>query len=328
MTTSSQDLLLTVNEAPADQPEDAAATPVQKLAEHIQKSTDEIVELKLDKYALGPWSISKLKMLRKCPLQFYLKYILKTKVPDDVSGREDTTSADVGSAAHLILEHVMSGRSVREGYKLARKEYGPEKLSEEIWQDRVETLELNISAFKDRMDALAIRSPIKRVFTELRIGVTKDWEATGFFSKDVWFRGVIDLIIQLEDGCILIIDHKTGGGLGSLRPYEDQLNSYKILFHYGISPIKGAQSYIHFIQAGEIKSSYFSNAQEIEGKLRTTLDFDVEGAIDAVKEIGYWKHIASSSCKWCDYAAVCKSEGKLLKPVEASTRRFFEIKPV
>lgn len=308
--------------------EESTKTPIARLAEQIQQATDELVKLDIDKYSLGPWSISKLKMLRKCPLQFYLKYVLKTKVPEDVAGREDTTSADVGSAAHLILEHVMSGKSVQEGYKLARKEYGPDKLSDEIWSERVETLEMNITSFKDRMDSLALRNPIKRVFTELRIGVTKDWESTGFFSKDVWFRGVIDLIIQLEDGCILIIDHKTGGGLGSLRPYEDQLNSYKILFHYGIAPIKGAQSYIHFIGAGEIKPSYFSNVSDIEGKLRTTLDFDVEGAIESVKEIGYWKHVASSSCKWCDYSAVCKSSEKLLKPVELSTKKFFEIKPI
>lgn len=305
-----------------------AGNPVERLAENIRAATDEIVELKLDKHSLGPWSISKLKALRKCPLQFYLKYVLKTKVPEDVTGREDTTSADVGSAAHLILEHVMSGKSVQDSYRLARKEYGPDKLPDQVWQEKVETLELNITSFKDRMDALALRNPIKRIFTELRIGVTKDWEPTGFFSKDVWFRGVIDLIIQLEDGCILIIDHKTGGGQGSLRPYEDQLNSYKILFHYGVSPVQGAQSYIHFIAAGEIKPSYFSNVNDIEGKLKTMLDFDVEGAIDQVKEIGYWKHIASSSCKWCDYAAVCKSEGKLLKPIELSTKRFFEIKPV
>ena len=303
-------------------------TPIERLAQYIQHETDALGSLDLDKHSLGPWSISKLKMLRKCPLQFYLKYVLKVKVPDDVAGREDTTSADVGSAAHLILEHVMSGKTVQEGYKLARKEFGPDKLSDDIWKERVETLELNITAFKERMDSLAIRNPIKRVFTELRIGVTKDWESTGFFSKDVWFRGVIDLILQLEDGCVLIIDHKTGGGLGSLRPYEDQLNSYKILFHYGITPIKGAQSYIHFIGAGEIKPSYFSSVEEIEGKLRTNLDFDVEGAIDAVKDIGYWKHVASSSCKWCDYAAVCKSSDKLLKPVEMSTKKFFEIKPV
>ena len=303
-------------------------TPEQRFVKMIEATDAKFEPPMLDKYGLGPWSISKLKVLRKCPLQFYLKYMLKIKVPEDVTGRQDTTSADVGSAAHLILEHVMSGRTIQEGYKLARKEYGPDKLSDAIWAERVETLEMSITAFKDRMDALGRRHKIKRVFTELRIGVTKDWEPTGFFAKDVYIRGVIDLIVWLDDGCVLIFDHKTGGGEGSLRPYEDQLNSYKVLIHHGVEPVKGAQSYIHFIQAGEVKPSYFSDVEEIEGKLKTMLEFDIEGAIDAVKELGFFKHVASTSCKWCDYSSVCKSKDKLLKPLELGTKKYFEIKPV
>lgn len=301
-------------------------TPVQRFVNSIYAQDKEFTDLRMDKYSLGPWSISKLKVLRKCPFQFYLKYVLKVKVPADVAGRPDTVSADVGSAAHLILEHIMCGRTMQEAYRLARKEYGPEKLSNELWESRVETLENSINAFKERMDALGRKHKIKRVFTELRIGVTKDWEPTGFFAEDVYIRGVIDLIVQLEDGCILIFDHKTGGGEGSLRPYEDQLNSYKVLFHFGIDPIKGAQSYIHFIQAGEIKPSYFSNVEDIEGKLRTLLEFDIEGAIDAVVELGFFKHVRGGYCKWCDFDGICKS--KELKPLELGTKKFFEIKKV
>lgn len=308
----------------ADQAE--GPTPVQRFVNSIYAQDKEFTDLKLNKYDLGPWSISKLKVLRKCAFQFYLKYILKIKIPDDVAGKPDTVSADVGSAAHLILEHVMCGRSIQEAYKLARKEFGPDKLTDELWAERVETLEVSIMAFKDRMDALGRRHKIKRVFTELRIGVTKDWEPTGFFAKDVYIRGVIDLIVQLEDGVILIIDHKHGGGDGSLKPYEDQLNSYKVLFHFGVNPVKGAQSYIHFVKAGEVKPSYLSDVEEIEGKLKDMLEWDIEGAIDAVSETGFFKHKRGPYCQWCDFDAICKS--KELKPLELGTRRFFEIKKV
>ncbi|HET8686532.1 MAG TPA: PD-(D/E)XK nuclease family protein [Methanosarcina sp.] len=301
-------------------------SPTEKFVKSIYEA-DEVFEMPpADKYSWGAWSISKLKVLRKCSFQFYLKYLLKIKVPEDVAGRPDTVSADVGSAAHLILEHVMCGKSLAESFILARKSYGPDKLTDEIWENRVKTLEVSILAFKERMDSLGRRHKIKRVFTELRIGVTKDWEPTGFFAKDVYIRGVIDLIVQLEDGCILIFDHKTGGGEGSLRPYEDQLNSYKVLFHFGIEPIKGAQSYIHFIQAGEVKPSYFSDVKEIEGKLKTMLEFDIEGAIDGVKELGFFKHVRGTYCKWCDFDNVCKS--KELKPLELGTKKYFSIKPV
>lgn len=307
-------------------PSDEELTPVQLFVKDVYSFDGKVESLALDKYSLGPWSISKLKLLRKCPFQFYLKYVLKVKLPSDVGGRSDTTSADVGSAAHLILEHIMTGKSTQEAYALARVEYNTSKLSDELWAERVETLEHSINSFRDRMEALGRRNKVRRVFTELRIGVTKDWKPCSFFAKDVYMRGVIDLIIQLDNGVILIIDHKTGGGEGSLRPYEDQLNSYKVLFNFGIEKVPAAQSYIHFIQAGEVKSSYLTESVDIEGKLKDMLEFDIETAIESVEELGFFKHIRGTHCKWCDYDSMCKPGD--FKQLELGTKKFFKIQAV
>ena len=306
----------------------SAGTPLETFMVALAAKDAEFKTLSMDKYSLGPWSISKMKMLQKCPLQFYIKYVLKMKIPEDVGGRSDTTSADIGSAAHLILEHVMQGKSIEESYAISRKEYGQDKLSDELWAERVATLEVNILAFKDRMDALGRKHKIRKVYTELRLGVTRDWKPTGFFSDDVYMRGVIDLVVELEDGVALITDHKTGGGVGSLRPYETQLDSYKVLYHHAAKKVRAAQTYVHFIGIGEVKSSYLSSAEDISGKLKDMLEFELEGSVDSVAEKGYFKHVCGSYCRWCDIATICKSKEKLLKPLELGTKRFFEIKKI
>jgi hypothetical protein len=303
---------------------------VAEFIENIETSIEESDQLQMDRYGFGAWSISKLKVLQKCPFQFYLKYVLKIKVPEIIGGRQETLSADVGSAAHRILELVMKSKSISESFALTKKEFvgagcSDGKLTEEQWVEHVENLEMAVSAFKDRMEAFSRRNPIKRVFTEMRIGVTKDWEPCAFFDKDAYFRGIVDLCIQLENGDLIIIDHKTGGGEGSLRPYETQLNSYKPLFHYGIDKIAGSQSAIHFIRAQDVRMSQYHNQEEIEGKLRRALEWEFSGAVDTVTELGYFKHICGSYCKWCEYASVCKAPGKPLLKAEKATKRVIPI---
>jgi hypothetical protein len=300
---------------------------IETFVKNVGEKDAAITEVGLDKYSLSPWSISKLKCIQKCPFQFYLKYVLKIKVPEDVAGEQDTQAADVGSSAHRILELVVLGKDVSTAFKLTKAEFVPKKLTEEQWKEHVENLEMSVIAFKDRMEKVERNYKIKRLFTELRLGVTKDWEATQFFADNVYFRGIIDLVIQLENNDILIIDHKTGGGEGSIRPYEDQLNSYKPLFSKGVQPVGGAQAGIHFIRAQDVKMGEYSTKEEVETRLIRELEWTLEGAVERVKDLGFFKHIRGPYCKYCEYdQAGCKAG--LLKPVELGTRKFFEIKQV
>jgi hypothetical protein len=295
---------------------------IEAFIESIKKKHDNLESIEINKYALGPWSISKLKTLQKCPLSFYLKYILKIKVPEDVGGKQDTTLADVGSAAHRILELVVIGKSIEASFLAAKKEFVPSKLTEELWKERVETLEMSIISFQERIQKLERNYKIKRLFTELRLGVTKDWEATEFFADNVYFRGIIDLVIQLDNLDIIVIDHKTGGGEGSIKVYEEQLNSYKPLFHHGKTPVAGAQAGIHFIKASDVKMGSFSSKADIEKKLIADLEWSIEGAVETVKELAFFKHIRGNQCKYCEYDQFCKPG--LLKEIEKDTKKFFK----
>lgn len=271
---------------------------------------------------LGPWSHSKLKLLRNCPFQFYLKYIAKAK-PDV---KADSQLAEDGKAVHRILELIMLGKSITDAYRITRSEIGFDLISEDRWATSIATCEFNIAEFRRRMDEFEMKHPIKRILTEFRTAITKDFEPTGFFSDDVWFRGVIDLALQLQNNDFVIIDHKKGGGGFGIRNYKEQLDTYKVMIHHGITPVRGATAGINFVEAGEVTLGDYTKVADIETSLRNQLVFYVDCAVESVVETGFFKHKSCNACKYCEYATQCKA-GEL-KAVEKETKRFFEIKKV
>jgi len=301
------------------------AEPKNVFLTEIEKLDRELKHVPLDILSLGPWSYSKYKSLKKCPFQFYLKYILKFKLPENLLLQSDPISANVGKAAHEILENVLLGEDVEKSFAKVKKDYLDKKLlTPEVWEERVTILSFNINKFKDRIDNFKLRTPIKKVFTELRMGITRDFKPADFFGKNVWVRGVIDLVLLLECMDIVILDHKTGGGQGSPKVYKEQLDWYKILFHFSISKVKGAQTGVHFIGEGEVKMLDFSDPDDIENNLKNGLEMSLEGAIDLLKEMGYFKHVRGPYCKWCEYDNIgCKS-GEF-KPLELSTKKWIKI---
>lgn len=274
--------------------------------------SEQIQPINLTMEGLGPWSYSKMKSLQNCPFQFYLKYVHKMKT-EFVQSPE----ALVGSAAHKILEYFVIGKPLTSSYKEVKQEFEA-KMSPELWE-RVEQLEFSISEFKRRLDEFDRMHRIKRMFAEIRIGVTKDFEPTTFFADDVFFRGIVDLTLLLENGDAVFIDHKKGGSAEfGIKNYTQQLDSQKILFHGGITPINGATAGIHFIEAGQIRLGVHHTREEIENTLKHNLLLNIDSAIHRVIELGYFKHLSCSACKWCDFAVPCKSGA--LKQIELKTK--------
>jgi hypothetical protein len=302
-------------------------TPLQKFQEDVLKKHNATEVYQLDIKSLGPWSASKYKTLVKCPFQFYLKYILKLKVPEGLAPRTDPLSAQIGTAAHRILEYILLGKSVDKAFQLTKKEAINETLTEEIWKERVDTLTYNISKFKEKIDTFDRINPIKRVLTELRVGINDKFESTGFFAEDVWIRGVVDLVLILDCMDVVIIDHKTGGGQGPITPYEEQLDWYKVLFQFGIEKARGIQTAIHFIGEGDVKMAKYSPAPDIESSMKNTLVMSLEGAIEMLKSHGYFKHIRGNLCKYCEFDNIgCKSGD--FKEIEKQSKKWIPIKVI
>lgn len=262
----------------------------------------------LTRDGLGPWSYSKKKTLEQCPLKFFMSYVIKWKVPRIQDG--SLPVADIGSALHLVLEHVTLGKTITDSYKIAHRKHF-EAIGQEHWDQYVLGNEYNIVNFRQKLDDFEVKYPVKRYLSEIRMAVDRDWNSTDFFSKDCFYRGVVDLVIQLDNGDGLIIDHKSvlnSGGFLSVRNFREQLQVYKPLIHFGLVPLKGAQSGIHFIADGEVKFDEYHSKEEIEGHLRHMVEYNVDNAIEVVKEKGMFKHKAGHFCKWCDYRDMCKDK--------------------
>ena len=110
--------------------------------------------------SVAPWSFSRLKSFEQCPKQFYHMKIAK----DYTEG--ETDAMRYGTEAHLVAEEY-----IRDGKPVPAK----------------------FAYMKDVLEALNRRRGNKT--TEIKMGLTVDLEPCKFRAKDVWWRGIVDLVI-------------------------------------------------------------------------------------------------------------------------------------
>lgn len=121
-----------------------------------------------------PWSYSSLSAYETCPRRFYLTRISKLVT-------EKQTEATLhGNEVHKALERYV-------GFKA--------------------DLEPKYEKYRPIADRLR-NSPGEKVL-EYKFGLTKTLSPCGFFDKNVWCRGVLDVGIIKPD-TVVILDYKTG----------------------------------------------------------------------------------------------------------------------
>jgi len=124
----------------------------------------------------APWSYSKLKGFETCPKQFYHVNVLKEHP------FVETEAIRYGSAFHKAAEnYIGKGEPIDPKFIFAQR----------------------------MLDSLNDKRGVK--LTERKMGLTENLEPCGFFDKNVWFRGIADLIIvDTLGGAAWVIDYKTG----------------------------------------------------------------------------------------------------------------------
>jgi hypothetical protein len=141
--------------------------------------------------SMTAWSYSSIKTFDQCPKKYF-----HLKVVKDV--KDDPGEAAVyGTAVHEAAELF-----VKDGTPI------PEKFA----------------YMRPIVEPLAAKPGEK--LTEVKLGVKKTdtgFEACGFFDKDVWYRGIVDLAI-IDGDRAWMVDYKTGknakyADLKQLRPY-------------------------------------------------------------------------------------------------------------
>jgi hypothetical protein len=205
------------------------------------------------------WSYSSLDLYKQCPHKYYRLRIKKDIV------EPPTEHLSYGLEVHKAAEeYIRDGKEIPEKYAF----------------------------IKEPLDMLNAIKGEKHC--ELRLGLTKGLEPCEFFAKDVWWRGIADLIILQEDKAY-VVDYKTGKSAKYADPKQLELLSLALFKHFPqVKKVKGG---LLFVVANEfVKADY---EQEKEG-LYWTRWIEDTNRLEKSIELDVWNPKPNFSCsKWC-----------------------------
>lgn len=167
----------------------------------------------------APWSFSKIKSFSTCPKQFYHTTVLR-EFPF-----VETEAIRYGNEFHKAAElFIRDGTPVPDKFAFAKP-----------------ALEHLKSLPGDK-------------HCEQKLGLTVDLRPCGFFDKDVWFRGVVDLAV-IDDEDALIVDYKTGKSARYAEKGQLELMALSVFKHF--PKVKRVRAGLLFVIANEIvKAKY------------------------------------------------------------------------
>jgi hypothetical protein len=207
------------------------------------------------------WSYSSIKTFDQCPKKYYhLKVVKDVK---DVPGE----AADYGTAVHEAAElFIKDGTPIPEKFAFMRPIVEP----------------------------LAAKQGVKH--TEMKLGVRKTgagFEPCEFFGKDVWWRGIVDLLI-VDNHTAFMIDYKTGKSAKYADMKQLDLMAGAIFVHFPeVMKIKSALAFV--------VSNEFPKKVHVREKLDQYLSvFDNQlDQLEASMDNGIWNAKTSPLCGWC-----------------------------
>lgn len=210
---------------------------------------------------MAAWSYSKVNSFKQCPKKYYHLYVKK-----DV---KDTGSAATayGSKVHSAAE-----KYIRDGKPLD-KEY---------------------RFIKGTLDALNKIEGEKHC--EIRLGVAKNGDEflpSKFFSSDVWYRGIADLLI-LNDDKAYLVDYKTSKTSNYADTKQLDLLAGAVFVNYPeVKKIKSALSFVvcnEFITKEHTVDMYKSYISVFDDALER---------IEVATEKGVWNAVDGPLCRFC-----------------------------
>lgn len=251
----------------------------------------------------APWSFSKMEIGESCPAQFRHKHILKT-----VAGPSSPDTV-VGTAAHEVLERRVKGASLADAKKAALE--NTPLTSDE--QDMLRTLEDRMEAFIRKFEGFCRREGVTKILVEEAWGITATFDRTGFFDKDVFFRGKVDLGAITRDGDLVVIDHKSGVAKDLKKDLKkrQQLWSYYVLAIPNVPGVSGVRGAIHFLQGAEDKAVQWMPSYDDASRVREVYAPWLFSRINEVAKTLVDPFPAKPKlrwpCEWCTYQGNCES---------------------
>ncbi len=128
---------------------------------------------------------------------------------------------------------------------------------------------------------------------ERKMGFTKDFQPCEFFAKDVFFRGIPDLLL-VNGPSAWVADWKTGKSSRFADTSQLELMAAMIMVHY--PEVKKVKGMLFFLVAGDIIRAEYTREQlpEILSKWTGYAD-----QIDGMNPDQPWPAKPSGLCKFC-----------------------------
>lgn len=145
--------------------------------------------------AVPTWSFSRLLDFEECAYRVYLAAVKGVK-------RESSEAADRGTSIHTLGEEFVKGEITE-----LPKEY---------------------AHFSPLMHSLKEAYAKGEVELEENWGFDINWDATGFFDKNVWGRMKLDVFWRQSETSAVVIDYKTGKKFGNELKHTAQGQAYAV----------------------------------------------------------------------------------------------------
>ena len=215
------------------------------------------------------WSYSSINLFKQCPHKYYRLRIIKDIV--EPSAEHLNYGLEVHKAAE---DYLGKGTPIPEKYIF----------------------------IKEQLDKLNLIKGEK--LCEYKMGLTSNLEPCGFFDKDVWWRGVADLII-INGNRAYVIDYKTGKSAKYADTKQLELLSCALFKHFPeVKKVKGG---LLFLVANDLVKDDFE--VDNEGVYWTKWLEDTQ-RLEAAIQNDVWNKKPNFSCRsWCSITD-CEHNGK------------------
>lgn len=206
------------------------------------------------------WSYSSLKTFDQCPKKYY--HLKVAKDVKDVPHEAALYGSDVHKAAE---ENVRDGKPMPKKYSYM----GP------------------------------ILESLKKIpgdkYCELELGLTKDLAPCGFKAPDVWWHGIVDLLIVDEPkGVAHMVDYKTSKSARYADTKQLDLMATAVFAHF--PDVRKIKSALLFVVSNEFvrKEHYAANTKEYIGGVLPTVK-RLEQSLNG----GAWNPVTGPLCRFC-----------------------------
>ena len=204
----------------------------------------------------APWSFSRIKAFKTCPRQFHEMKVLK------LHPQEETQAMLYGTQFHEAAEFY-----IRDGTELPKRfEYA-----------------------RPALDALNRKRGDK--LCEYELGLTADLEPCGFKDDNVWFRGIVDLLI-IDGDLAWVIDHKTGRNARYADKGQLELMALAVFKHF--PTIQRINAGLLFVVAGELIKARYHRHQEADMWQKWLTEY---GTMEKAYQTDVWNPKPSGLCR-------------------------------